>query len=650
MTLYVAMFAAGVLTILLPCILPLVPIVLGASVTGRSAWRPLLTVLGMLVSFVAFTFLLNTLLSRFVEAADLLRISTYYMLLLFGLGFLFHHRALLLTGAVIGALVFFQEKGWMVAGFMAILGCIAVIVGGPVAAWLQSAGTNAQTAARKEFGNDSGITTFILGLTMGLVWVPCAGPALGFALTLVRDEPGIRAFLALLAYGLGTAIPLLLIGYGGQAAVRSTRAVSRLSGRIKQVCGVLLILTAVGFHTRTFENIQLWLTENTALGTIGTDVEQRFFGTVFHPESSSAASSLRGSSVSSSSSSSSWSAASSLLSAATVSRAPIVLRSSTPMVSGFTTVDPVPSNYPVLSRAPELAGGGTWHNSSPLTMAGLKGKVVLVDFWTYSCINCIRTLPYLKGYWAKYKDAPFVLVGVHTPEFIFEKSEANVRDAIERHGLSYPVVQDNDFAIWKAFANRYWPAKYLIDAEGRIRYTHFGEGDYEETDEAIAALLKETGVEMRGEAVGAGSEETGRYRNVSAETYLSSRSWPAFGNGTAEPTEDIQTYVAPSTPLTLHKYYLDGAWQLVDDERQVLRGDTGSIRMKFLGGEINLVLGSETGKTVEADVVVDGKAVKTLQIKEHDLYNLFTGEYGEHVVTLTIKGAGVGAYAFTFGS
>jgi cytochrome c biogenesis protein CcdA len=335
MTLYVAMFAAGVLTILLPCILPLVPIVLGASVTGRSAWRPLLTVLGMLVSFVAFTFLLNTLLSRFVEAADLLRISTYYMLLLFGLGFLFHHRALLLTGAVIGALVFFQEKGWMVAGFMAILGCIAVIVGGPVAAWLQSAGTNAQTAARKEFGNDSGITTFILGLTMGLVWVPCAGPALGFALTLVRDEPGIRAFLALLAYGLGTAIPLLLIGYGGQAAVRSTRAVSRLSGRIKQVCGVLLILTAVGFHTRTFENIQLWLTENTALGTIGTDVEQRFFGTVFHPESSSAASSLRGSSVSSSSSSSSWSAASSLLSAATVSRAPIVLRSSTPMVSGI---------------------------------------------------------------------------------------------------------------------------------------------------------------------------------------------------------------------------------------------------------------------------------------------------------------------------
>ena len=141
---------------------------------------------------------------------------------------------------------------------------------------------------------------------------------------------------------------------------------------------------------------------------------------------------------------------------------------------------------PTLTRAPELAGLGPWHNSQPFTLESLRGKVVLVDFWTYSCINCIRTLPYIQGYWTKFKDTgKFVLIGVHSPEFAFEKLERNVSAAIARHGLTYPIAQDNDFKTWNAFANRYWPAKYLIDADGYIRYTHFGEGGYEETDAAI---------------------------------------------------------------------------------------------------------------------------------------------------------------------
>lgn len=654
MTLFIALFAAGVLTILLPCILPLVPIVLGASIAGRSKLRPLLTVLGMLISFVTFTFLLNVVLSQFVEAADYLRIATYYILLLFGLGFLAHNRVVQITGAVLGAL-FFMDKGWAAVVIAAVLGVIAMFVGGRVATWLQNVGANAQNAARAEFGQDSALTTFILGLTMGLVWVPCAGPALGFALTLVRDEPGVRALLALFAYGAGTAVPLLLIGYGGQAAVHSARALTRYSGVIKQVCGVLLIATALGFQFRTFESVQIWLTENTSFGTIGTDIEERLFGNAFDILPSEDALPPEEATSSASSAVSSVTAASSKAPPSSVpaAGAPVVLRSSSSSAmpdSAFRKVTPVPSDLPVESRAAELTGGGPWINSEPLTMAGLKGKVVLIDFWTYSCINCIRTLPYLKGYWEKYKDAPFVLVGVHTPEFVFEKSESNVRDAMKRHGLTYPVVQDNDYNIWRAFANRYWPAKYLIDAEGRIRYTHFGEGAYEETDEAIAELLKEIGIEMGGEAVGAGSEETRRYRDISPETYMGSRSWPSFGNGTANPTDDVQTYTLPNGPLTLHKYYLGGDWQLVDDEKQVIRSDSGDIRMKFLGGEINLVLGSETGKTVDADITVDGQFVKTIHIQEHDLYNLFTGEYGEHVITLSIKGSGVAGYAFTFGA
>lgn len=197
------LFLAGLLTILLPCILPLIPIVLGVSIAGRSKWRPLLTILGMLVSFVGFTFLLLVVLQHFAETADIIRIATYYVLLLFGVGFVTHRRNLHIAGAVLGSL-FFIAKGWDTVLGMAVLGIIAILVAGPVAARIQQFGSDVQGKSRDEFGQDSPLTAFIIGLTLGLVWVPCAGPALGFALSLVRDEPGVRAALLLASYGLGT--------------------------------------------------------------------------------------------------------------------------------------------------------------------------------------------------------------------------------------------------------------------------------------------------------------------------------------------------------------------------------------------------------------------------------------------------------------
>src|SRR3989344_4753586 len=315
---------------------------------------------------------------------------------------------------------------------------------------------------------------------------------------------------------------------------------------------------------------------------------------------------------------------------------------------------------PKLTRAPEFVGLGPWHNAEPFTLASLKGKVVLVDFWTYSCINCIRTLPYIQGYWEKFGDLKtpegkpaFMLLGVHSPEFVFEKSEENVADAIKRHGLTYPTAQDNLFGTWRAFANRYWPAKYLIDAEGYIRYTHFGEGGYEETDEAIRSLLAEIGVKVESDAM---PEETKRAgRNLTPETYLGERSWPALGNGSPIPTDGEILYKAPEE-LELHKYYLVGEWQMIDRERQGLLSPEGEIRMKFLGSEINLVLGLEKdvmlslSKHVEAEVEIDGELVKEILIDKDDLFNLFTGEYGEHELILRIHGKGVAGYAFTFGS
>lgn len=635
MTLFITLFIAGLLTILLPCILPLIPIVLGVSIAGRSKWRPLLTIAGMLVSFIGFTFLLLVVLDQFVELADYIRLATYYILLLFGLGFLTHYRPVQFAGALLGS-AFFLSKGWIAVLIGAAVGILALELGGRVATRIQQFGADVQKKTREEFGQDSPFTAFIIGLTLGLVWVPCAGPALGFAFTLVRDEPGLRALLALASYGLGTAVPLLLIGYGGQAAVHSVRAMSRYTGVIKQVSGVLLILTAIALQFRFFEKAQIWLLDHTNFGDLGTRIEEKLFErdmfeTMENPEEEEPM------------------APATVPTSASSSRAMV---KESPKSGNATSSERsvTVSSLPKIARAPEFTGLGPWHNSEPFTLASLKGKVVLVDFWTYSCINCIRTLPYLQGYWEKYQDKPFVLIGVHAPEFVFEKSETNVRDAIKRHGLTYPTAQDNDFGTWKAFQNRYWPAKYLIDADGFIRYTHFGEGAYEETDEAIASLLNEIGADSPDTPLQADESETGERRPLTHETYLGERSWQSLGNAQGGPSDKMISYVAPAT-LSLHKYYLTGQWQHQDGERQVLQGEEGVIAIRALAGEVNLVLGLEEGVTsVEADVWIDGKKTQSFTIDRHDLFNLYDGAYGEHEIVLKIHGKGVAGYAYTFGS
>lgn len=609
MPLALALFIAGVLTILLPCILPLLPIVLGVSIAGRSKWRPLLTVLGMLLSFVGSTFLLLVVLRQFASIADYIRIGTYTVLLLFGVSFLTHRRVFRATGAVAGAL-FFAGEGIVAVLIAAVAGFIAVEAGSYIATRIQRIGTAAQQRAREGLGEDAPLTALFIGLTLGLVWVPCAGPALGLALSLVRDEPGLRAAGYLFAYGLGTAVPLLLVGYGGQAAVHSVRALAPYTGRIKQVAGVALILTAVALQFRAFESLQIWLVQHTGFGDIGTRIEERLFGEQTKESS--------------------------------------MQNDFAPMPSGENTA----SGLPRLGRAPlniaEL--GGAWLGSEPLDAEALRGKVVLIDFWTYSCINCIRTLPYIQGYWERFGGEDFVLIGVHTPEFTFEQRTENVQAAMQRHGLTYPVVQDNDYRIWRAYANRYWPAKYLVDAEGAIRYTHFGEGAYEETADAIQALLREAGSTTAAAPGDISVNESSEERMPqSPETYLGERSWPSLANAAGEPIDAVITYTAPAE-IPLHRYALVGSWQLQDGERQVLQSDTGQIRMHWQGGEVNLVMGpGSSSQPPRVSVFVDGEPVREFTIEAYDLYQLFDGAYGEHDLRLEIAGVGTEAYAFTFG-
>jgi len=608
--LYAILFLAGVLTILLPCILPLVPLVLGVSLAGQRRIRPLVIVAGMAASFVIFTFVLQVALARFVAAADLIRIASTYVLLLFGVCFLSTDARLQIAVAVVGAL-FFMSHGWVAVLLAAVLGTAAVLLGGRVATRIQQLGSNVQNSASGGLGRESLLAAFIVGLTLGLVWVPCAGPALGFALALVRDRPGPRAFSALTAYALGAAAPLLLVAYGGQHALRSARAFNRHSGAIKRVAGGLLVLSALALRYDWLTSGQTWLAEHTSFGSLASSLEDRLVGNRLS--------------------------------------LPARAHASQDSDTAGARPSPTPPALPRVGPAPEFVGLAPWYNSPPLTLASLRGKVVLVDFWTYSCINCVRTLPYMKAYWTRYQNMPFVLVGIHTPEFVFEKSPQNVAAAIQRHGLTYPIAQDNEYATWNAFGNRYWPAKYLIDADGIIRYTHFGEGDYEATDLAIRSLLAEMGSRTNGPTIGSGGPAASPALDRSPETYLGGRGWPALANGRDEPDAATHRYIAPAA-LPLNHYALIGTWRLHDGERQVLAGAEGAIRYHALAGEVNLVLGLEPGTPPRtADVEVDGRASKSITIDRHDLFNLWSGPYAEHEVVLQVHGRGVAAYAFTFG-
>jgi cytochrome c biogenesis protein CcdA/thiol-disulfide isomerase/thioredoxin len=599
MTLLLSLFAAGLLTILLPCILPLVPIVLGVSVAGRRRARPLVTVAGMVASFVLFTFLLEVVLGQFVHLANLIRAATYYALFLFGVGFLTEWTWLLVTLAVLGAPLFFLGQGILALVLSPVFGAAAAVIGGRVAARIQQLGADVQRSASAGLGRESLASAFIVGLTLGLVWVPCAGPALGFAFALVRDQPGPRAFAALTAYAIGAGAPLLLIGYGGQSILLRARSLQRYSGRIKQAAGFVLVACAIAFQFQLFLNAQTWFA-GTRAGDYATSIEARLFHGAMAAQPSAPA-------------------------------------------------DAALPVLPKLANAPEFAGLGPWYNSSPLTLASLRGKVVLVDFWTYSCVNCVRTFPELRQLWQSYRSQPFVIVGVHTPEFVFEKDPANVASAVRRNSLTYPIAQDNDYGTWRAFQNRYWPGQYLIDGDGVIRYTHFGEGGAMETDRAIRSLLAEMG--RKATAQPAPSQAGTSEAPISPETYLASRGWDFFANREGVAPDDLRhRYSAPAT-LPQNHFALVGDWQMVGDERQVLRSLNGEIRYAALAGEVNLVLGIEPrAQPAIVEVWIDGKRTKQLTVDHHDLFNLYAGPYGEHTIVLHCRGQGLAAYAFTFGA
>lgn len=303
--------------------------------------------------------------------------------------------------------------------------------------------------------------------------------------------------------------------------------------------------------------------------------------------------------------------------------------------------------------APEFAGIEAWQNSAPLTMKELQGKVVLIDFWTYSCINCVRTLPYLTDWDKKYRDMGLVIVGVHSPEFEFEKKPANVRDAIAQHGIRYPVALDNNLSTWLNFHNRYWPAHYLIDRQGRVVYTHFGEGKYNVTENNIRYLL---GLKEQGETIQV--EGPTFAPGQTPETYLGYDRADSFG-GKESVVRDAQGGYRFPASLPAGAWALSGTWQ-VEREKIVAGGQGAALRLNFKARKVFLVLGTAGGKPVRVTLKLNGEAVGNnagkdatagvVTVERNTLYELIDQRSPKNgLLEIETDAPGLEAYAFTFG-
>jgi cytochrome c biogenesis protein CcdA/thiol-disulfide isomerase/thioredoxin len=429
-----------------------------------------------------------------------------------------------------------------------------------------------------------------VGAALGFVYAPCAGPILAAVIS-VSAASGDTIAVAI-AYATGSAVTLFALCVGGR------RLLDRFRGpQVQRVMGVVMVATAVAvlvdadvrFQTAIADELPAVLVNPTGSLERSDAVERRLAD-------------LRG-------------------------------------PARFASED---AGLPRLGAAPEFEDVTRWHNSPPLRLAALRGKVVLMDFWTYTCINCLRTLPYLRAWDERYRDRGLVIVGVHTPEFAFEKDTGNVRDAIARSRLEYPVAQDNDYATWNAWGNRYWPAKYLIDATGQVRYTHFGEGDYDVTEQAIRDLLREAGGGELGERAGPQPGEVPE--RATPETYL--------GAARAErwlepPRPGVHAYAGTHAALPPDHFALGGVWKVDIESAEAVRGAT--LKANVTGKSVYLVLGSRGNRPRTVTVRLDGEPYRRVTVRRQRLYTLVSLPRSEtHELGLEFE-PGIAGFAFTFG-
>jgi cytochrome c biogenesis protein CcdA/thiol-disulfide isomerase/thioredoxin len=573
MILFILAYLGGALTIVSPCILPVLPFVFArADQPFVKSGLPLL--LGLSLTFAGMATLVAIGGGWAVQASGIGRIVALVILALFGLLLLFPSLADRATRPLVALGSHLTEK-----------------------------------ASGQNNGKSGFATSLLLGIATGLLWAPCAGPILGLVLTgAALNGASVSTVFLLLAYALGAATSLALALLVGGKVFAAMKGSLKLGEAVRRVLGVAVLLgvaaIASGLDTGLLSKVSL-------AGT--SRIEQTLLDR--------------------------FSARRPMAQAVGLPEGPL----------------------PVLGEMPELDGAGLWLNSRPLTRESLKGRVVVVDFWTYSCINCLRTLPYVKAWDAKYRDQGLVVIGIHTPEFAFEKNPANVRKALTDLGITYPVATDNDFKVWKAFHNQYWPAHYFIDAQGRIRYSHHGEGDYAGSEQVIQRLLAEAHGEPYVPGVstvsGTGVEAAAGNDVRSPETYVGYRRAAHFTSPGGFVKDAAHTYAAGAA--NLNDWSLSGGWTVGGQMATADVAGSG-ISYRFHARDLHLVLGAG-GKPVRFRVTLDGEAPGKAHgadtdengmgtITDHRLYQLIRQEKAaDRTFRIEFLDPGAEAYAFTFG-
>jgi cytochrome c biogenesis protein CcdA/thiol-disulfide isomerase/thioredoxin len=532
-------FLAGFVTAVSPCVLPVLPIVFAGGASGGSRRRPLAIVAGVVVAFTASLLLVTWLLRTLGLPGDLLRNLAIALL--------------------------------FVAAAMLIVPQFAVLIERPLS-----------RLSRRPAGDLGG--GFVLGLSLGLVFVPCGGVIQGYIAAQAASvgDIGGKQVAITIAYALGAAVPMLAIAYGGRAAASGLSSFRAHAREIRIALGLVIAGSAflIVFHV-----------DRTLQTKIGD-----YTGSLQSAEKSCFTQRRLG------------------------------------YRCGRETVDL--RDY---GRAPDFAGISTWFNSEPLSLAKLRGKVVLVDFWTYSCINCLRTLPHLKAWWKTYEPRGLEIVGVHTPEFAFEGEASNVRKAVKQLGVTWPVALDAGYRTWNAYGNQYWPAEYLIDKEGHVRNVHFGEGDYDGTERLIRELLGEPG---RAQAELADMTPTER---TTPETYLGSARADDRYVGVPTVANTAHAYRLPDR-LGQNEWAYGGVWK-VENERAIA-GRRARIGLHFHARDVYLVMGGHG----QVGVSLDGHRLRTIRVA--GISRLYTLIARPQLLDADLRLSftpGIAVYSFTFG-
>ena len=583
MTLLLIAFVAGLLTILAPCTLPLLPVIIGGSVSGeRNTMRAWVIAGSLGASVFLFTLLLKASTLLINVPQEFWQIVSGGLLIIFGIVTLF---PTLWERFSIANKLNLQSNRLLAQGYT----------------------------------QQNVIGDIIMGAALGPVFSSCS-PTYFIVLATVLPVHPTEGIVYLLAYCIGLILSLLAVSVLGQRIVMALGIASDPRGWFKRVIGALFIIIGLIIATGYSTELESNLLSHAGIFDV-TQIEQRLLESR-NPQPTTA--------------------------------------SSTPMM-GFLTPQEKAALYP---KAPELAGIDGYFNTNgqPITLASLRGKVVLVDFWTYSCINCLRTIPYLNAWYQKYNDQGLVIIGVETPEFAFEHVAANVLQAIQQLGIKYPVVQDNEYATWNAFGNEYWPDEYLIDIDGYIVHEQSGEGDYDLTEKAIqnalaerAARLGTTTAQIATTTVTIAEPDLSAIQ--SPETYFGSNRNEYLGNGSPGQS-GVQQFALPQTivPNTL---YLSGIWDIMPEYAES-QAEGAEIEYSYDAHDIYIVASAATPVTIK--VLLDGKPVgsyagsdvdsktSTAIIQANRLYRLIHDTTaGVHTIDIQVMGAGLQAYTFTFG-